>query len=170
MMYKKKTSLAHRLGALLMVPAIAAGCALTAIPAVAGVLESFADVSISAPAEDKKIYTSVDETAEYADGGMQGLMRFLMNNIRYPEEAYKNDIQGRVIVKFVIEKDGSIADAQVIKGVDPQLDKEALRVVNAMPAWIPGKVKGEPVASCFTLPVTFKLQSQPDTPEKTENK
>lgn len=176
MMYKQKTSFAHRLGALLIVPAVAAGCALTAIPSVAGVLESFAETpavsEAQAPAaKDREVYTAVEEMAEFP-GGMTELMKFLSSNIRYPEEAFKQDIQGRVIVRFVVEKDGSIGDISILKGVDPMLDKEALRVVEEMPKWKPGKVKGEPVASFFNLPVSFKITStgKEDTPKTTENK
>ncbi|MDE6290150.1 MAG: energy transducer TonB [Muribaculaceae bacterium] len=93
-------------------------------------------------------------------GGMPALMRWLSSNIHYPESAQKNDIQGRVIVKFIVEKDGSITNAQVIRSVDSDLDREALRVVSKMPKWIPGKNGGMPVRSYFTLPVSFRLQEQ----------
>ncbi len=183
MMYKKKTSAKRRLGALLLVPALAAGCAVTAIPAVAGVLESFAvsGPSVSsaqasvlsrssnpeAPAgDDKEIYMSVEQTAEFP-GGQGALMQYLTQNMRYPEEAYKANEQGRVIVKFVIGADGTVSDAQIIKGVSPSIDKEALRIVSGMPKWIPGKVNGKAVASWFNLPLSFKLQ---DNTPKEENK
>lgn len=183
MMYKKKTSAKRRLGALLLVPALAAGCAVTAIPAVAGVLESFAvsGPSVSsaqasvlsrssnpeAPAgDDKEIYMSVEQSAEFP-GGQGALMQYLTQNMRYPEEAYKANEQGRVIVKFVIGADGTVSDAQIIKGVSPSIDKEALRIVSGMPKWIPGKVNGKAVASWFNLPLSFKLQ---DNTPKEENK
>ncbi len=91
-------------------------------------------------------------------GGPAALMEFLSKNVKYPQEAYKNGIQGRVIVTFVINKDGSISDAKVVKSVDPQLDEEALRVVHSMPNWIPGRQNGEPVNVKYTVPITFKLQ------------
>lgn len=91
---------------------------------------------------------------------MSALMKWLSNNIRYPEAAQQNDVQGRVIVKFVVEKDGSVSQAQILKGVDKDLDKEALRVVNKMPKWQAGKNNGVSVRSYFTLPVNFKLQQQ----------
>ena len=87
-------------------------------------------------------------------------MRWLNNNMRYPEAAQQNDIQGRVIVNFVVEKDGSIANVKIAKGVDKDLDREALRVVKKMPKWQPGKNNGVAVRSYFNLPVTFRLQNQ----------
>ena len=91
-------------------------------------------------------------------GGPAALMEYLSKNVRYPEEAHKKGVQGRVIVTFVIEKDGSISDANVVKSVDSQIDAEALRVVNSMPNWIPGGQNGEPVRVKYTVPITFKLQ------------
>ncbi|MCM1290445.1 MAG: energy transducer TonB [Prevotella sp.] len=110
-------------------------------------------------AEPEQIFTAVEQQAQYP-GGQGALMKYLSSNIRYPESAQQNDIQGRVIVKFVVEKDGSIGQAQVVKGVDRALDQEALRVVKKMPRWQPGKNNGVAVRSWFTLPVTFKLQQQ----------
>ena len=85
-------------------------------------------------------------------------MKFLGKNIKYPPQAMENEIQGRVIVTFVIMKDGSITNAEVVRGVDPLLDKEALRVVNLMPKWKPGKQRGKAVNVKYTIPVTFRLQ------------
>ena len=109
------------------------------------------------PKEDE-IFVAVEQQAEFP-GGQAALMKWLSNNIRYPESAQANDIQGRVIVKFVVEKDGSIGSATIAKGVDKDLDREALRVVKKMPKWQPGKNNGVAVRSYFTLPVTFKLQN-----------
>ena len=100
---------------------------------------------------------NVPENIPEYPGGMGELMKYLSMNIRYPKEAQNKGIQGRVVVQFVVNKDGSISDANVLKTVDPQLDAEALRVVNAMPNWTPGKNKGEAVRTRFTIPVTFKL-------------
>lgn len=111
-----------------------------------------------APKEDE-IFVAVEQQAEFP-GGMAALMKWLSNNIRYPEAAQQNDVQGRVVVKFVVEKDGSVSQAQIVKGVDKDLDKEALRVVNKMPKWQAGKNNGVAVRSYFTLPVSFKLQQQ----------
>ena len=85
-------------------------------------------------------------------------MKFLQKNIKYPTISQENGVQGRVIVQFVVNRDGSIVDTQVMRGVDPYLDKEALRVVSTMPKWKPGKQRGKPVRTRFTLPVQFRLQ------------
>lgn len=87
------------------------------------------------------------------------MMKWLKNNIRYPEDAFKNDIQGRVIIKFIVNADGSISDATVVKGISPSLDNEAVRVTMAMPKWEAGEVNGNKVASFFTLPVNFRLST-----------
>ena len=110
------------------------------------------------PKEDE-VFVAVEQQAEFP-GGMAALMKWLSNNIRYPEAAQQNDVQGRVIVKFIVEKDGSVSQAQIVKGVDKDLDKEALRVVNKMPKWQAGKNNGVAVRSYFTLPVNFRLQQQ----------
>ena len=92
-------------------------------------------------------------------------MKFLQVNIRYPKEAQAKGIQGRVIVQFVVNSDGSICDEKLIKSVDPQLDTEAIRVIRSMPNWKPGIQKGKPVRVRFTLPVTFRL-TQPASSTK----
>lgn len=109
--------------------------------------------------KEEEIFVAVEQMAEFP-GGQAALMKWLGNNVRYPESAQQNDIQGRVIVKFVVEKDGSIGQATIVKGVDKDLDREALRVVKKMPRWQPGKNNGVAVRSYFNLPVTFKLQNQ----------
>jgi len=91
-------------------------------------------------------------------GGQNGLMMFLNHNVKYPSIAEENGIQGRVICKFVVERDGSITEVKVAKSVDPSLDKEAVRVLKSMPKWIPGMQDGKPVRVQYTVPVTFKLQ------------
>ncbi len=109
--------------------------------------------------KEEEIFVAVEQQAEFP-GGQAALMKWLSNNVRYPETAQQNDVQGRVIVKFVVEKDGSIGAATILKGVDKDLDKEALRVVKKMPKWQPGKNNGVAVRSYFNLPVVFKLQNQ----------
>ena len=109
--------------------------------------------------KEEEVFVAVEQQAEFP-GGMAALMKWLSNNIRYPEAAQQNDVQGRVIVKFIVEKDGSVSQAQIVKGVDKDLDKEALRVVNKMPKWQAGKNNGVAVRSYFTLPVNFRLQQQ----------
>ena len=100
-------------------------------------------------------------------GGMAELMKYLQKEIKYPKEAMEKKIQGRVIVQFVVNKDGSICEDTVVKSVDPQLDAEAIRVIRSMPDWTPGKQKGEPVRVRFTLPVTFRMQGE--AAPKTDN-
>ena len=108
--------------------------------------------------EEQEIFQVVEQMPEYPDGGMAGLMKYLIGAIRYPAIAAENGVQGRVTVQFVVNRDGSIVDAQVLRGVDPYLDKEALRVINGMPKWKPGMQRGKPVRVKFTVPVMFRLQ------------
>ena len=110
-----------------------------------------------AQVDENGVYMVCDQMPMYP-GGMQELMKFLQKNIQYPQDAEEKGIQGRVIVQFVVEKDGSIKDIKVVRGIDPSLDKEALRVINAMPKWEPGKHKGEAVSVKYTVPVNFKVQ------------
>jgi protein TonB len=91
-------------------------------------------------------------------GGDAELLRFVNKSIKYPGIAQDNGIQGRVTCSFVINRDGSVTDAEVVRGVDPSLDKEALRVINTMPNWTPGKQRGKPVRVKYTIPITFRLQ------------
>lgn len=105
----------------------------------------------------QQIFTVVEEMPEFPGGGGE-LLKFLSKSIKYPIIAQENGIQGRVSCSFTINKDGSIVDAEVIRGVDPSLDKEALRVINSMPKWKPGKQRGKPVRVKYTVPVTFRLQ------------
>ena len=91
-------------------------------------------------------------------GGMEGMYKYLAENIKYPEQAKSEGIQGRVFVGFVIEADGSVTNAQVLRGIGGGCDEEALRVVEAMPNWTPGKQQGKPVRVQFNLPIIFKLQ------------
>ncbi len=107
--------------------------------------------------EPEKVFEVVEQMPTFP-GGQSALFDYLSKHIRYPVIAEENGIQGRVILTFVVEKSGSITDIQVVKSVDPSLDKEAKRVVSTMPAWIPGKQNGSSVRVKFTLPVTFKLQ------------
>ena len=104
------------------------------------------------------IFVIVEENPQFPDGGTVGLLQYLGKNIKYPTIPQENGTQGRVTVQFVVNKDGSIVDVKVIRGVDPYLDKEAVRVISTMPKWIPGKQRGVPVRCKFTVPVTFKLQ------------
>lgn len=107
---------------------------------------------------EQVVHTVVEQMPSFP-GGAGELNKWLSSNIHYPPVAEENGIQGRVVVKFVVEPDGSITNASVVKSVDPSLDKEALRVVKAMPKWQPGVQNGQKVRVWFNLPVTFKLQN-----------
>ena len=106
--------------------------------------------------DENSIFQVVEIQPEFP-GGIAELMKYLQKNIRYPKVCKEQGLQGRVIVQFVVNTDSTISDVNVIKPVNPHLDKEALRVVKAMPKWNPGKQRGEPVRVRFTLPVTFRL-------------
>ncbi len=99
----------------------------------------------------------VDEKPSFS-GGESAMKSYLNSNVKYPDVAQENGVQGRVIVESIIEKDGSMSDVKVIRSVDPSLDREALRVVKAMPKWTPAKLKGIPVRTKCTTPVVFRLQ------------
>ncbi len=107
--------------------------------------------------EETKVFDVVEVMPSFP-GGQAALMSYLSNNIKYPQIAMENGVQGRVVCTFVVERDGSITDIRVVRGVDPSLDKEAIRVLKSMPHWIPGKQNGSAVRVKFTVPVTFKLQ------------
>ena len=105
----------------------------------------------------QKIFEVVEQQPQFP-GGQAALFSWLSQNIHYPPVAEENGIQGRVVVSFVVEPDGSISNVQVVRGVDPSLDKEAVRVTKAMPKWQPGRQNGQAVRVKYNLPVTFKLQ------------
>lgn len=107
--------------------------------------------------DSNEIYENVDQMPEFP-GGRSYCLQFLDKNINYPTIAQENGTQGRVIVEIVINKDGTISDSKIVRGVDPYLNKEALRVVMTMPKWKPGRHKGKVVRAKFTLPVMFRLQ------------
>ena len=109
------------------------------------------------PEVSNKVFDVVEEMPSFP-GGQGALMSFLSSNIKYPVVAQENGVQGRVIVGFVVERDGSITDVKVMRSVDPSLDREAQRVVRAMPRWKPGKQNGSAVRVKYTVPVVFRLQ------------
>lgn len=115
------------------------------------------NVVVEEPEKEEEIFQVVEAMPEFP-GGMAELMKYLQKSIKYPSISQENGVQGRVIVQFVVNKDGSIVDPVVIRSVDPYLDKEALRVVKAMPKWKPGEQRGKTVRVKFTLPVQFRLQ------------
>ena len=106
---------------------------------------------------DGEVANVVEVDPEFP-GGMEAFYKYLAENVHYPEQAKKEQIQGRVFITFVVEKDGSISSAKVLRGIGGGCDEEALRVVNAMPKWTPGKMRGEVVRVNYNLPITFKLQ------------
>lgn len=108
-------------------------------------------------ASNNKVHDIVEQQPEFP-GGTPALYEYLSNNLHYPAVARENEVQGRVIVIFTVEKDGSLSNITLARSVDPMLDKEALRLVRGMPKWIPGKRNGDAVRSRYSLPVTFKLQ------------
>ena len=109
-----------------------------------------------------KTYDVVEVMPQFP-GGSAAMMQYLMKNIRYPEESFKNNIQGRVIVSFTVGKDGSISDAHIMRHISPQLDAEALRVINTMPNWTPGMQDGKPVAVKYAVPVTFRIDGDEES-------
>lgn len=112
-------------------------------------------VVVQAPVEE--VFDMVEQMPQFP-GGTAELMKFIGENLKYPTIAQENGIQGRAVCQFVVGKDGKVRDAKVVKGLDPHCDKEALRVILALPRWIPGKQNGRPVSVKFTVPITFRLQ------------
>lgn len=170
MMNKKKSNAAgHIKYALFVLPAFAllvAGnisCSQDASQTEDAKEEVVAPVSPEAkeaPADStakEEVFMVAEQMPEFP-GGMKEMLKFLQENVKYPENAMKNNVQGRVIVQFVIEKDGTPTEFKVLRSVDPDLDAEALRVMKAMPKWKPGMQKGQVVRVKFTVPVSFKLQ------------
>lgn len=124
-------------------------------------------VTISAPItstggpiveEEENVVFQVVEKMPSFPGGDAALFKFLNENVKYPVIAQENGVQGRVICQFVVNRDGSIVDVEVVRSVDPSLDKEAIRVIKSMPKWSPGQQRGKPVRVKYTLPVNFRLQ------------
>jgi TonB family protein len=106
--------------------------------------------------DDEKAFEIVEKMPEFP-GGDKALLEFLSKNIKYPVEAQKKGLQGRVVVGFVVEKDGSLSDVKTAKSVDPLLDQEAMRVVKSMPKWLPGRQKGKAVRVKFNVPISYQL-------------
>ena len=167
MMNKKKSNGAgHIKYALFVLPAFAllvAGnisCSQGASEKQDAKEETVAPDSVAAPTDGvakDEVFMVAEQMPEFP-GGMKELLKFLQNNLKYPENAMKNNVQGRVIVQFVVEKDGTLTEFKVARSVDPDLDAEALRVLQTMPKWKPGMQRGKIVRVKFTVPVSFKLQ------------
>ncbi len=106
--------------------------------------------------DEGTVFQVVEQMPEFP-GGMEALLKYLSKNIKYPSMALDNGIQGRVLVSFTVNKDGSIVDPEILRSVDPSLDKEAIRVISTMPKWNPGKQRGKPVRVKYTVPVAFRI-------------
>ena len=121
---------------------------------------SIADIRevVKEPVEEKKqeIYHTVEQMPQFP-GGDTELLKYIRDNLQYPQAALENNIQGRVIVQFVVGKDGKVTNVQILKGVDRLCDQEAVRVIESMPQWIPGKHNGVAVPVYYRVPVTFKI-------------
>lgn len=187
MMYNQKTSAVRRSRALAIVPAVALALALVNVPSVSRAIDRTASAELilrsNATMDNGKVnenrainqerrepgvfaVETVEEKAGEASpdvmpkypGGEAAMYKFLADNIKYPEAAVNDSIQGRVAVKFTIQPDGTVTDISVMKSVCPAIDAEAVRVTKLMPRWIPGEKDGKKVACQFTLPMSFKLQ------------
>ncbi len=188
MMYKEKNSGLRRMRGLVltMAPVLAVAVVIN-IPAVASVMESMRAASFEVPvvapvearavSEDKVSENSAsietatenmpDSHAEFK-GGQTAMISYLVNAIKYPEAAQNAGVEGKVVVEFTVNADGTLSDFKVVKSVSPELDAEALRVIKAMPAWSPAIVDGKTVACSYVLPVSFKLQGDEKKPNKIE--
>ena len=117
----------------------------------------FSFMTSTAQTKKNDMVFDVVEVMPQFPGGPIAMLKYIMENIKYPEQAMKEGIQGRVTVRFIVEKDGSISDVRPVLSVHPLLNKEAVRVVESMPKWSPGKQNGKPVRVRFNVPVMFKL-------------
>ena len=158
MMNKKRTHTAGRIKYALFVPLAAAVLIASNISCISSEKQEEISEKQESRAAEGEVFQVVEEMPEFP-GGLGECMKWLGQNIKYPADAKEKGVQGRVIVQFVVEKDGTIVNAKVVRGVDPDLDAEALRVVNQSPKWKPGKQKGEAVRVKYTLPIMFKLDN-----------
>ena len=158
MMNKKRTHTAGRIKYALFVPLAAALLIASNISCISSEKQEEISEKQESRATEGEVFQVVEEMPEFP-GGMAECMKWLGQNINYPGEAKEKGVQGRVIVQMVVEKDGTITNAKVVRGVDPLLDAEALRVVNQSPKWKPGMQKGEAVRVKYTLPIMFRLSN-----------
>ena len=133
--------------------------AVAALTVMAGSQAGASDFDSDRYEDVEKIYTTVEQQASFP-GGLSALVEWLSANMQYPERARENGVQGKVIVDFVVNADGSIGEVTVEKGVDEDLDNEAIRVVKSMPRWEPGKVDGQAVNCYFRLPLSFIVNDE----------
>ncbi len=164
---EKEIARRHSLGKAVLI----AGIGLSSLTAMAGTSSNDATVFSSGienqvTRSDNEVFGSSGHMPSFP-GGDGALIRFLSEHVVYPEEAAKNHIEGKVIVQFIIEKDGSVGEVKVARGVDKELDAEAVRVCKSLPKFSPGRnADGEPIKIWYTLPITFKIQES--APEVTE--
>ncbi len=130
---------------------------------VTGNLAEIIQPSGTEEAKNDEVFFIVEDMPDFRGGGQIAFRQYIAENLRYPEIAANNGIEGRVFVQFTVKADGSVADANIARGVDPSLDREALRVVMNSPEWTPGKQRGQPVNVAFTFPINFVLKNE-DTP------
>ena len=179
MMLKEKSNPWARAKYLYILPLAALAVTAFARPEVSAVADEISAVKVIAPAVHDSIQPNVqpavaapssalDQMPEFP-GGMEALNTYLRNNIRYPQETQKAGIQGRVIIQFIVSKDGSITDAEVVESVDPQLDAEGLRLIKNMPRWKPGMRKGQAIRVKQTLPIRFAFTKTSDKPENSNS-
>ena len=154
MMNKKRT---HTIGHIKYTLFAPLAGALLLVSNISCVSSEIKEEMLESRATEGEVHKICEEMPDFP-GGMVECMKWLANNVKYPEEAIQNKKEGRVIVQFVVNKDGSVMDAKVVRSIDPLLDKEALRVINLMPKWKPGKNQGEAVRVRYTMPVMFKLK------------
>ena len=170
MMTINKSSRWNQLRALAVVPVIALALLAFANPTTeTATVKSNVDQQVSQTTDqDDKVYRSVEQMPQFP-GGEVALMKYLMTHVQYPENAAKNNIDGRVIVQFVIDKNGEIGEVKVVRSVNEELDAEAVRVIKTLPKFEPGRQNGEPVNVWYTLPVMFKIQGDDPQPQQPEN-
>lgn len=130
--------------------------------------DSSAQKVVMSAASDNRIFDVVEQMPEFP-GGMRAGLEFMARNLKYPTKAQEAGKQGRVIVQFIVQKDGSLSDLHVLRPVDPWLDAEAIRVIGSMPKWKPGMQDGQAVAVKFNLPVTFALEGSKNKPQAGDN-
>lgn len=165
MMYKSKSTLGRRFRALALAPAALMAVAVVNIPAVASALTTVSRTldadkvtknAANGQTDPEKVYEAVDVNPEYP-GGVYELMKFVAENLRYPEKAMADSVQGRVVVKFVVNREGKVVSPEILHSVSPEIDEEALRVVSLLEGFTPGTIGGEPVNVSYALPLTFRL-------------
>jgi len=173
MMNKKASNRWQRLKVLAVLPLAAVAVIAFASPKVENIAEGIAQQSAkseglpevtvvgyadyTAPQDTTEVFDVVEQMPEFP-GGIEGMIQFLQTNMKYPEDAMKEKKEGRVLVGFIVDREGNVTEPQVLQGVWPSLDAEAIRVVNAMPKWTPGMQGGKIVRVKFALPISFRLQ------------